>query len=98
MLPNPAICISQPPFFHCYYQYFISGDVAIGEGVMRSFMTTVISKLQFGFSLDLGKSFTILRVNMMLVLNVFQWLIVVTLYPALLVLYRRNGLNTAIGG
>lgn len=51
---------------------------------------------QYGFSLDLGKSFTILRVNMMLVLNVFQWLIVVTLYPALLVLYRRNGPNTAI--
>ncbi|KAJ8245151.1 hypothetical protein GJAV_G00274630 [Gymnothorax javanicus] len=33
---------------------FILGDVAIGEGVMWYFMTTMISKLQFGFSLDLG--------------------------------------------
>ncbi|XP_054871981.1 uncharacterized protein LOC118470840 isoform X2 [Amphiprion ocellaris] len=31
-----------------------SGDVAVGEGVMRYFMTAIISKLQFGFSLDLG--------------------------------------------
>ncbi|KAI3377244.1 hypothetical protein L3Q82_008486, partial [Scortum barcoo] len=36
-----------------------NGDVAIGEGVMRYFMTTVISKLQFGFCLDLGKFLTI---------------------------------------
>lgn len=63
---------------------------------MRYFMTTIISKLQFGFSLDLGKSLTILKVNMMQFLNVYQWLIVVTLSPALLVPYRRNGPNTAI--
>lgn len=31
-----------------------SGDVAVGDGVTRYFMTTIISKLQFGFSLDLG--------------------------------------------
>lgn len=45
-----------------YHQYFISGDVAFGEGVMQYFIT--ISKLQFGFSLDLGKALTILKVNM----------------------------------
>lgn len=58
---------------------------------MRYFMTTIISKLQFGFSLDLGKSLTILKVNMMQFLNVYQ----LSLSPALLVLYRRNGPNTA---
>ncbi len=62
---------------------------------MQYFMTTIISKLQFGFSLDLGKSLTILKVNMMQFLNVYQSLIVVTLSPALLVLYRRNGPNTS---
>nr|XP_040024494.1 uncharacterized protein LOC120812493 isoform X2 [Gasterosteus aculeatus aculeatus] len=40
--------------FIVLWLYFISGDLAIGEGVMRYFMTTIISKLQFGFSLDLG--------------------------------------------
>ena len=63
---------------------------------MRYFMTTIISKLQFGFSLDLGKSLNILKVNMMQFLNVHHLLIVVNLSPTLLVLYRRNGPNTAI--
>ncbi|XP_008279903.1 uncharacterized protein LOC103357229 isoform X2 [Stegastes partitus] len=31
-----------------------SGDAAVGQGVTRYFLTTIISKLQFGFSLDLG--------------------------------------------
>lgn len=47
----------------CYYPYFISGDVAVGEGVMRYFMTIIISKVQFGLSVDLGKSLTFLKVN-----------------------------------
>ncbi|KAF1374348.1 hypothetical protein PFLUV_G00228140 [Perca fluviatilis] len=38
----------------CPLHCTLVGDVAIGEGVMRYFMTTIISKLQFGFSLDLG--------------------------------------------
>ncbi|XP_068580956.1 G2/M phase-specific E3 ubiquitin-protein ligase-like isoform X3 [Cebidichthys violaceus] len=38
----------------CPLHCTLAGDVAVGEGVMRYFMTTVISKLQFGFSLDLG--------------------------------------------
>ena len=63
---------------------------------MRYFMTTIISKLQFGFSLDLCKSLNILKVNMMQFLNVHHLLIVVNLSPTLLVLYRRNGPNTAI--
>ena len=63
----------------------------------RYFLSTTISKLQFGFILDLSKSLTILKVNMSFC-NVFQTLIVVTLSPALLVLYRRNGPNTAIRG
>ncbi|CAJ1053415.1 uncharacterized protein LOC115548715 isoform X1 [Xyrichtys novacula] len=37
----------------CPLHCTLVGDVAVGEGVMRYFMTTVISKLQFGFSLDL---------------------------------------------
>ncbi|KAK6299081.1 hypothetical protein J4Q44_G00305910 [Coregonus suidteri] len=39
----------------CPLHCTLVGDVAIGEGVMRYFMTTIISKLQFGFSLDLGR-------------------------------------------
>lgn len=31
---------------------------------MRYFMTTIISKLQFGFSLDLGQSLPILTMKM----------------------------------
>lgn len=93
MIPYPVACISQPLFS---FQYFILGDVAIREGVMWYFMTTIISK-PFGFSLDLGMSLTILRVNIMSFFKMyFKWLIVVTLSPALLVLYRRNGLSTAI--
>ncbi|XP_077958260.1 uncharacterized protein LOC120817910 isoform X2 [Gasterosteus aculeatus] len=38
----------------CPLHCTLVGDVAVGEGVMRYFMTTIISKLQFGFSLDLG--------------------------------------------
>uniref|UniRef100_G3N7I1 HECT domain-containing protein n=1 Tax=Gasterosteus aculeatus aculeatus TaxID=481459 RepID=G3N7I1_GASAC len=38
----------------CPLHCTLVGDLAIGEGVMRYFMTTIISKLQFGFSLDLG--------------------------------------------
>ncbi|KAK0145252.1 hypothetical protein N1851_015848 [Merluccius polli] len=38
----------------CPLHCILVGDVAVGEGVMRYFLTTVISKLQFGFSLDLG--------------------------------------------
>ncbi|KAK0143145.1 hypothetical protein N1851_018729 [Merluccius polli] len=45
----------------CPLHCTLVGDVAVGEGVMRYFLTTVISKLQFGFSLDLGKSLTILK-------------------------------------
>ncbi|XP_049912618.1 uncharacterized protein LOC126397713 isoform X1 [Epinephelus moara] len=39
----------------CPLHCTLVGDVAVGEGVMRYFMTTIISKLQFGFSLDLGR-------------------------------------------
>ncbi|XP_030227057.1 uncharacterized protein LOC115554440 [Gadus morhua] len=38
----------------CPLHCTLVGDAAVGEGVMRYFLTTVISKLQFGFSLDLG--------------------------------------------
>ncbi|XP_068559830.1 uncharacterized protein [Cebidichthys violaceus] len=44
----------QQPEWACPLHCTLAGDVAVGEGVMRYFMTTVISKLQFGFSLDLG--------------------------------------------
>ncbi|XP_060759750.1 uncharacterized protein LOC132870181 [Neoarius graeffei] len=35
----------------CPLNCTLAGDAAVGEGVMRFFMTTIISKLQFGFSL-----------------------------------------------
>lgn len=38
----------------CPLHCTLEGDAAVGQGVMRYFMTTIISKLQFGFSLDLG--------------------------------------------
>nr|XP_046267505.1 uncharacterized protein LOC124071110 [Scatophagus argus] len=38
----------------CPLNCTLAGDSAVGEGVMRYFMTTIISKLQFGFSLGLG--------------------------------------------
>ncbi|XP_051809923.1 uncharacterized protein LOC110970857 isoform X1 [Acanthochromis polyacanthus] len=44
----------QPQEWACPLHCTLLGDVAVGEGVMRYFMTTIISKLQFGFSLDLG--------------------------------------------
>ncbi|KAK6278312.1 hypothetical protein J4Q44_G00391740 [Coregonus suidteri] len=47
----------------CPLHCTLVGDVAIGEGVMRYFMTTIISKLQFGFSLDLALNMKILHRN-----------------------------------
>ncbi|KAL2098316.1 hypothetical protein ACEWY4_007523 [Coilia grayii] len=38
----------------CPLNCTLTGDSAVGEGVMRYFMTTMISKLQFGFSQGLG--------------------------------------------
>nr|XP_023670652.1 uncharacterized protein LOC111845454 isoform X2 [Paramormyrops kingsleyae] len=38
----------------CPLHCTLDGDTAIGQGVVRYFLTTVISKLQFGFSLNLG--------------------------------------------
>ncbi|XP_060786590.1 uncharacterized protein LOC132892211 [Neoarius graeffei] len=52
----------------CPLNCTLAGDAAVGEGVMRFFMTTIISKLQFGFSLGLGKFPTVLLDNMVLCL------------------------------
>ncbi|XP_076850662.1 G2/M phase-specific E3 ubiquitin-protein ligase-like [Brachyhypopomus gauderio] len=38
----------------CPLQCALDGDAAVGQGVVRYFLTTIISKLQFGFSLNLG--------------------------------------------
>ncbi|XP_072563412.1 G2/M phase-specific E3 ubiquitin-protein ligase-like [Paramormyrops kingsleyae] len=38
----------------CPLHCTLDGDTAIGQGVVRYFLTTVTSKLQFGFSLNLG--------------------------------------------
>ncbi|XP_057712511.1 uncharacterized protein LOC130929422 [Corythoichthys intestinalis] len=38
----------------CPLQCILEGDSAIGQGVVRYFLTTIISKLQFGFQLNLG--------------------------------------------
>ncbi|KAK6327428.1 hypothetical protein J4Q44_G00030730 [Coregonus suidteri] len=59
----------------CPLHCTLVGDVAIGEGVMRYFMTTIISKLQFGFSLDLGgmgRKHCYLRVNLTILFQQHQ--------------------------
>ncbi|XP_039874612.1 uncharacterized protein LOC120725708 [Simochromis diagramma] len=38
----------------CPLHCTLDGDAAVGQGVMRYFVTTIISKLQFGFRVDLG--------------------------------------------
>lgn len=38
----------------CPLHCTLDGDAAVGQGVTRYFLTTIISKLQFGFHLDLG--------------------------------------------
>ncbi|XP_076829586.1 uncharacterized protein LOC143475590 isoform X1 [Brachyhypopomus gauderio] len=38
----------------CPLQCALDGDAAVGQGVVWYFLTTIISKLQFGFSLNLG--------------------------------------------
>lgn len=49
---------------------FYSGAAAIGERVVHYFVTVVISKVHFGFSLNLGKCITILKINMPQYLNI----------------------------